>query len=306
VSTTIEELGQFLLAKENEHLEFKEAKERYDFELLVKYCAALANEGGGRMVLGVTDARPRRVVGSRAFEPIERTKAGLVERLHLRIDVDELAHSDGRVVAFHVPPRPIGYPIGYKGAYWMRGGEDLIPMTPDLLQRIFAEAQPDYSATVCPAATLDDLAPEAIENFRARWVAKSKRTDLLSLAPEQLLEDAELVVDAQLTYAALVLLGTRKALGKHLAQSEVIFEYRSDESSISYQRRHEYREGFLLFHDALWNTISLRNDLFSYQDGLFRYDVPAFNQDAVREAILNAVSHRDYRLAGSTFVRQCH
>ena len=43
----IEWLQGLLKAKEDEHLEFKEARNRYDFEELVKYCAALANEGGG-------------------------------------------------------------------------------------------------------------------------------------------------------------------------------------------------------------------------------------------------------------------
>ncbi|MCP4662050.1 MAG: ATP-binding protein, partial [bacterium] len=64
---TAEQLEAWLQAPENEHLEFKGAKSRFDFEMLVRYCAALANERGGRLVLGVTDKRPRRVVGSRAF-----------------------------------------------------------------------------------------------------------------------------------------------------------------------------------------------------------------------------------------------
>ncbi len=41
-----------------------------------------------------------------------------------------------------------------------------------------------------------------------------------------------------------------------------------------------------------------------FQDGLFSYDISTLNEGAVREAILNGVSHRDYRLAGSIFVRQ--
>jgi ATP-dependent DNA helicase RecG len=304
VSTNLEELNGFLLEREGEHLEFKEAKERFDFEQLVKCCAALANEGGGRIIVGVTDARPRHVVGTRAFDTLERTKAGLVERLRLRIDVDELSHPDGRVVAFHVPCRPIGYPISYKGAFWMRGGEDLVPMTPDLLKRIFDEAQADFSAELCPRAIFEDLDPKAIATFRARWLQKSKQPALADISPQQLLTDAELMANGRLTYAALVLLGTHKALGKHLAQSEVIFEYRSDDASIAYQQRKEYRQGFLLYDDDLWNTINLRNEVFSYQDGLFRFEVHAFNEDAVRETILNAVSHRDYHLAGSTFVKQ--
>jgi len=61
---TVEQLEEILYSREGEHCEFKEAKSRYDFEKLVKYCAALANEGGGNFVLGVTDKRPRRVVGT--------------------------------------------------------------------------------------------------------------------------------------------------------------------------------------------------------------------------------------------------
>lgn len=300
----LEQLRRWMESREGEHLEFKEAKARFDFEELVKYCCALANERGGRIVLGVTDRRPRRVVGTAAFRTLERTTAGLVDRLHLRVEVEELAHPDGRVVIFHVPGRPVGMPVQYKGAYWMRGGDGLVPMTPDMLQRIFAEAQPDFSAQLCPGARLEDLDSATIAGFRTKWAEKGRRPDLLELPVARLLEDAELLVDGAVTYAALVLLGTRKALGRYLAQAEIVFEYRADESLIEYQQRKEYREGFLAIHDDLWSTVNLRNSIFSYQEGLFRRDIPAFNESAVREAILNAVSHRDYRLAGSTFVRQ--
>jgi len=61
----VQQLEQWMRAKENEHFEFKEAKNRYDFQKLVKYCVALANEGGGKMILGVTDKVPRKVVGTK-------------------------------------------------------------------------------------------------------------------------------------------------------------------------------------------------------------------------------------------------
>jgi ATP-dependent DNA helicase RecG len=47
----------------------------------------------------------------------------------------------------------------------------------------------------------------------------------------------------------------------------------------------------------------LRNDTQSYQDGLFRMDLLTFDEVPVREALLNAIAHRDYRLGGSVFVR---
>ena len=48
----------------------------------------------------------------------------------------------------------------------------------------------------------------------------------------------------------------------------------------------------------------MRNDIQHYQEGFFIFDIPTFNESVVREAILNAVSHRNYQLAGSVFIRQ--
>ena len=186
----------------------------------------------------------------------------------------------------------------------MRRGQELVPMTPDLLQRIFAETGPDFSAEICPQATLADLDPAALKNFRQRWIRKTENPALGHLADDQLLIDTELLVDGGLTYAALILFGTRRALGKFLGQAEVIFEYRSNEASLSSQQREEYRLGFFLFMDDLWNKINLRNEMQHFQDGLFIWDIPTFNELVVREAILNAVTHRDYRLGDSIFIRQ--
>jgi ATP-dependent DNA helicase RecG len=302
--TTIEQFQAWLGAPEDGHLEFKEAKNRFSFEELVRYCAALANEGGGKMVLGVSDKHPRKVVGTGAFSTLERTKEGLIERLHLRTEAEVLNCEGKRVLIFHVPARPVGIPVSYEGAYWMRSGESVAPMTADMLQSIFAEGCADYSAEACAGAALDDLDGSAIEEFRARWIKKTGNEALTKLSHEQLLRDAELVVEGRPNYAALILFGTHSTLGKYLAQAEIIFEYRSTESSVPYQQRFEFRQGFFSFYDQLWTTINLRNNVQSYQDGLFRYDIPTFSEAVVREAILNAVGHRDYRLAGSVFVRQ--
>jgi ATP-dependent DNA helicase RecG len=50
--------------------------------------------------------------------------------------------------------------------------------------------------------------------------------------------------------------------------------------------------------------INLRNDIQHFQDGLFIWDIPTFNERVIREAILNAICHRDYRMAGSIWVKQ--
>jgi ATP-dependent DNA helicase RecG len=124
------------------------------------------------------------------------------------------------------------------------------------------------------------------------------------MSTADLLTDAELLIDGGVTYAALILFGTHRALGRHLAQAEVVFEYRSSEASIPHQQRKEHRAGFFLWFNELWQTIDLRNDVQDFFEGPYRREVRTFNEVVVREAILNAVSHRDYRAPGSVFVRQ--
>jgi ATP-dependent DNA helicase RecG len=285
-------------------LEFKEAKQNYHFEKLVDHCVALANEGGGKIVLGVTDRRPRRIVGTSAFEEPGRTEAGLHDRLSHRIPVEELPTDEGRVLIVHVPARLPGTAWHHNGRYLKRAGDELTPMDADELRGIFAETGPDFSAELCPGATLGDLDSEAVADFRSRWARKTQDDRRSAWSVEETLANAELLVDGKVTFAALILFGTRAALGRHLAQAEIVFEYRSTEASGPAADRDEFRDGFFRYHDALWSKVNLRNDRQSYQDGLFRIELPTFDEVAVREALLNAVAHRDYRHGGSVFVRQ--
>jgi ATP-dependent DNA helicase RecG len=128
---------------EHQRLEFKEAKNQFDNTKLYKYCVALANEGGGLLLLGVSDKPPRRVVGSQAFNDPVAMAEKLFAALGFRVDIEAVAHPDGRVVVFHIPPRPRGTAYHLDGAYLMRSGEELVPMSEDRLRTIFAEGQPD-------------------------------------------------------------------------------------------------------------------------------------------------------------------
>ena len=83
---TLDQLEHWLTDRESERLEFKAAKVQFDSEKLTRYCVALANEGGGNLVLGVTDKQPRRVVGTQAFRNLSALKQTQGQRIGLRID----------------------------------------------------------------------------------------------------------------------------------------------------------------------------------------------------------------------------
>jgi len=302
--TTLDQLQQWIDEPEGRNLEFKEAKQSFHFEKLVKYCVALANEGGGKIVLGVTDRRPRSIVGTAAFAEPGRTEAGLYEQLSHRIPVEEVNTGKGRVLIVHVPVRLPGTAWQVDGAYLKRAGDGLVPMSDRELREIFSEIGPDFSAELCPLASMGDLEPAAIAVFRERWAAATQDTRKSRWSDEQTLANAELLIDRQPTYAALILFGSHVALGRKLAHAELVFEYRSSEASGPAADRVEYREGFFVWYEDIWKRINLRNDRQSFIEGLFRVEIPTFDETAVREALLNAIAHRDYRLGGSVFVRQ--
>ena len=72
-------------SSEHQRLEFKEAKIQYDNRKLYKYCVAIANEGGGHLVLGVSDAKPRKVVGSAAFNDPVKMVSKLFQAVGFRV-----------------------------------------------------------------------------------------------------------------------------------------------------------------------------------------------------------------------------
>ncbi len=276
-SNRVKQLEEWMQGKEGEHLEFKEWKTKDDFEQLCRYCCALANEGGGRFIMGVTDQRPRTVVGTFSFSQPERTRKGLCERIPLAIDFEEIQHPScspgSRVLVFTVPPRPVGIPIKHDGRYWMRKEDSLVEMSEERLRAVFAESGHDFSADDCAGLTLRHLDSAAIEDFRNRWIAKARKAEdvtlaerLKSLSVEQLLTDAEVLIDGKLNYASLILFGTAQAVSRHLAQAEVIFEYRSSDASGAAQERKEYRQGFFSYYDDLWDRINKRNDKQEFQE----------------------------------------
>ncbi|MDR1051739.1 MAG: putative DNA binding domain-containing protein [Deltaproteobacteria bacterium] len=299
-----EKIERLLNAPEGEHYQFKEWKTKNSFKDALKICCALANCGGGKLVLGISDKRQRKVVGSTAFSQPERTCADLTDKLRVGVDFELYDDNGNRVLAIEVASRPLGLPIQVDGIAWWYAGDSLVSMPEDVRRNIYAESGFDFSAKICNGLTLDDLDENALNVFRQTWKTNSGNSGILTLPVEQLLRDCDAITDEGVTYAALILFGTRKAVRKHLRRAEVVFEYRSSEAAGPAAQREDFTEGFFNYFDRIWELVNLRNDKQHYQDRLFVFPINTFNERVVRESLLNAVSHRDYQLAGSIFVRQ--
>jgi ATP-dependent DNA helicase RecG len=289
--------------REGEVLEFKNVQ-NFDSRDRSDYCAAIANRGGGKILFGVADDRS--VVGTSLFQGTEnKLSHQIFQDIGITVKVEEVLHLKGRIVVFDIPSRPVGRRIRSNGHYLfpVRRGESLGEMDDMEAEGIFAELKPDFSASVVDGFSLDDLDPIAVENFRKLRSAKTENPRVLTEPIERVLADAGLFVDGKCTFACLIFLGKAEKIKRFAPQSEVIFEWRSDEGKIPHDFRKTWTEPYFGTYDEIWEVINARNTRAPYQEGFIQHEIFAFDEKACREAVNNAVTHRDYTITtGSIFI----
>lgn len=298
------QLEQWLAgARETEHLEFKEAKQQYDIGKLLRYCVALGNEGGGYLVLGVSDKLPRRVVGTAAFPNTGLIKGKILEALRVRVEVHELQHADGRVLVFEIPARPIGQPLHYEGTYLMRAGEELVPMTADQLKRIFAEGRP-------PFLTEDASSPIDADDIVALLDVQTF-FDLLKL-PFPAARDgviarllSEKLVRADGAQYRISNLGAL-LLAKDLREFETlqrkavrVVKYKG-KNKLATERDLIGQKGFAVGFEGLISYINSQLPMNEVIGQALREEVRMFPELAIRELVANALVHQDFAETGGS------
>ncbi|MFH1236354.1 MAG: RNA-binding domain-containing protein, partial [Parcubacteria group bacterium] len=298
--TTILELDNLLTRTESEHEELKAAPSSFRLDEICNYCAALANEGGGRLYLGVNN--DRNVVGTQCYQgTLQQITHEIYQQIKWRVQIEEVNHPKGRVVIFHIPGRLKGgvvYSNTHKYRIPMRVGESLSEMDDNTLHKIHSEVPEDFSATTIEGLTDADLDQEGVSVFRQKWTDHTGHSEYLTMSIDQLLIAAELKRNGKLTHACLILLGKREKISELLPTSEIIFEWRQDPQQIEYDSRKTWREPFFKIVNEIWQEINARNLQYSIQEGLFKRTIKSFSEEVIREALLNAVAHREYRILG--------
>lgn len=302
MATSIEQLNNWLKNKEGLNLEFKKAENSFSNTELFNYCCALANEGGGKLILGI-EPENHTIVGTNTHQGTHNKLSNeILQKFGVRVDVEEVFHPDGRVLIFHVPAHYVGKPIKSNGIYYMRAGESLVPMDEQTLKQKLNQHEQDFSALVVKGLNISDLDEGAIISLRNVLIKNNKKT-LADLSIEGLLTALELITNDGVTFAGLILLGSKQKIDELLPSAEIIFEWRQEEK-INHDFRKEWREPFLKVYDDIWQNINNRNTRIPIQEGLLQNEVLAFNERAIREALLNAVTHRDYSISSqSVFIK---
>lgn len=296
------QIDQWLMASsENEHLEFKEAKGQYNNQKLYEYCVALANEGGGHLLLGVTDKPPRKVIGSQAFNnPVEMTHK-LHRAVGFRVDIEEVLHPDGRVLVFHIPSRPSGTAYHLDGRYLMRSGESLVAMSEDRLRGIFSEGAPDWLEEpsregLSPAEVVDLLDTQTYFELLQRPFPSDRIGVLDRLVQERLIREGTGAYS--ISRLGALLLAKRLNDFPDVQRKAARVVVYSGPSKLETRLDQPGTKGYAVGFQGLVEFIMGQLPQNEVLKGALRRETKLVPEIVVREFVANALIHQDFSMTG--------
>lgn len=294
---------------EHQQLEFKEAKTQFDNQKLAAYCVAMANEGGGHLLLGVADKPPRPVVGSQAINNPMAMAKKLFEVLGFRVDIEEVEHPDGRVVVIHIPSRPRGTAYHLDGKYLMRSIDSMVPMSEDQLRRIFAEGEPDWleehtRAGLDAGQVVDLLDTQTLFELLKLPYPTDQRGVVDRLLRERLIDETAGGYSIRRIGALLLakLMDSFPDLARKAARVVVYNGMSKLDTRIDQKGTRGYAVGFQGLVKFVMEQLP-QNEVI--EDAL-RKEVKLVPEAVIRELVANALIHQEFTLGGASVMMEIY
>lgn len=283
---TVQELSDLLRQGESQTLEFKETLNNEAMETI----AAFANSGGGTLAIGVEDdGTPRGVMlGS---ETLRDWANHIAQAAHVHPQFSPREHDGKTVVLVEVLESPLK-PVPCRGRYFKRVGSSNRQMTDDDLTRaVLDKVGVTWDEVVEPRATLEDLDPEELRRFRTLCNQKERRLIPDAEDNATVLQKLGLMREDRLLRAAVLVFGkaperfyssARVKVGRFRSPTDIV-----DDRLLGGSLLRQVEDTMLYFRERLQRR-------FEFVGQPAREVIWEYPLEALREAITNAVCHRDY------------
>jgi len=272
---------------ESQNIEYKSTwRDEY-----LKWICGFANANGGTIFIGKDDNG--NIVGvDEAKRLLEEIPNKVRDVLGIMVDVNLKETKQGDYIEIVVEPYPNG--ISYKGQYHYRSGSTKQELKGAALDKFLLQKKGKrWDGVPVPNVSVSDLKQETFDFFKKRGI-RSKRLDEESVndTNEQLLENLELTEGKYLKRAALLLFHPKPE--KFVTGAYIKIGYFENEADLIFQDE---------VHGNLFEQIEKTLDILftkyikaiiSYENGINRIETYEYPKEAVREALLNAIAHKDY------------
>lgn len=276
------------MVKESHNIEWKESWHNDYY----KWICGFANAQGGTLYIGKDDKGNVKHLAN-AKKLLEDIPNQVRDLLGLMVDVNLHTLSGADYLEIVVEPYP--FPISLRGKYYYRSGSTLQELKAAALSKFLLQQQgKKWDGVPVPSVKVDDFKNDTFEFFRKKS-AKSNRLDPEDLDGnnQELLEGLQLYLeDEKMMKRAAILLFHPKP-EKYVSGAYIKIGFFESDDDLKFQ---DEIKGNLLEQaerglDLLKTKYS--QAIISYQDGS-REETFTFPEDAVREALYNAIVHKDY------------
>jgi len=297
---------------EDQDLDFKEWNPhsmKDAVAVVVEMAICMANGGGGTVVFGVNDKAVGRSLAIKGIPPevdVNRLKKTVYDTTDPKLTpvFEELLVPDGlaRLLVMQVYPGIPPY-TDTAGKGKVRIGKDCQPLTGTLRRRIMVETgETDYTAEVVDEIPQNLVSPAAMERLRDAARKERAPEELLRLGDDDLLSQIGVIRAGKLTRAGVLLAGSETAIQQQI--SGYVWTHLRMQTDTRYTDRADGRDALPIALFRLLDRINADNPITTLEHGMFHFEYRTFPEIALREALLNALCHADFRLAGPILVKQ--
>lgn len=297
---------------EEQDLDFKEWNTRSTHDavkLVVEMAICMANGGGGTVVFGVNDkavGRTKAIVGVSPEVDINRLKKAVYDSTDPKLtpvfQVLSVPEGTGRLIVMQIYPGLPPY-TDTQGRGKIRIGTDCQPLTGTLRRRIMVETgETDFTATLVSGRVEDLLSATAMERLREAARRENAPDDLLRRPDRELLSTLGLIRDGCMLRAGVLLTGTENALRAHFPG--YVWTHLRMASDTGYSDRADGYDALPIALERIFDRIMADNPITTVPQGLFHFEIRTYPEIALREALLNAFVHADYRIHGPILIKQ--
>jgi ATP-dependent DNA helicase RecG len=278
-----------------------------DWNEIAKDCIAFANATGGRLLLGIEDGQDAPPSGQQIPADLPDTvRRKLAERtVNLAVLPDVVtAPNSGQYIELRIP-RAMAVASTTDGRYFLRVADQSKPVTGDDVMRLASErsALPWETQTTLRFPRVEADAAKRYKLLQALRASDRVKASVKEKTDDELLDHYQLARGHDLTNLGVLCLGRQH----HRAQqttAPVIQFIKFDERGQKVNKLvwDDHTQSPMELIEAVWLEVPDFRERYELPDGLYRQNVPAFDEIVVRELLVNALVHRPYTQRGDIFL----
>ena len=278
-----------------------------DWNEIAKDCIAFSNATGGRLLLGIEDGQDAPPVGQHIPADLPDTvRRKLAERtVNVAVLPDVVtAPNGGQYIELRIP-RSLSVASTTDGRYFLRVADQSKPVTGEDVMRLASErsALPWETQTTLHISRADADTTKRDKLLQALRASDRVKASVKEKLDDELLNHYQLAQGHDLTNLGVLCLG-RQHHRAQLTTAPVVQFIKYDERGQKVNKLvwDDHTQSPMEMIEAVWLEVPDFRERYELPDGLYRQNVPAFDEIVVRELLVNALVHRPYTQRGDIFL----